>query len=154
MSPELHQPVAARLRTELYAGLLLMLITGCPANSGIARSPATSTTNRNTKPLPIQATIDLGVLYQGESAQSNRWITNQSDKPITIGKVQTSCECVNLQFDHQAIEAGEKALAHISYDGTKEPDFIGSLQVQITLTDSQDQTVGIVLVPVEVIPRK
>lgn len=149
-----HLLVAGRLAFGFLTYLALTPMAGCSSNSESTRASVNSSAKPQTDASPIQATIDLGVIYQGEPAGTNRWIQNQSNKSIRIEKIETSCECVNLKFSKEEISPGEKVLAHVSYDGAKEPDFVGALQIQVTVLDDNRHNVGIIQVLVEVIKHQ
>ena len=149
-----HPLVASRLAFGFLACLVLTPMAGCSSNPESTRASVNSSARPKTESSPIQATIDLGVIYQGESAGTNRWVQNQSDKSIRIEKIETSCECVSLKFSKDEISPGEKILAQVSYNGEKEPDFVGALQIQVTLLDDNRHNVGIIQVPVEVIKHQ
>jgi hypothetical protein len=52
------------------------------------------------------------------------------------------------------IPAGGRVLAEVLYDGSKEPDFVGSLQIEANLLDDKGQKVGVIQIPIEVIRPK
>lgn len=101
--------------------------------------------------LPIEATIHLGVIVQGESTTFKQWVSNKGDKPVHVANIYTSCECVNLRLSKSQIAPGERVIALCSYDGKKEPDFLGSLLIEITISDENGNKVGRIEVPLEVI---
>lgn len=132
--------------------VMAVLLAGCEQKTTAPTSPAARRVER-TPSLPVEAMIDLGVILQGESSQINQWVRNQSDTQIEVAKVEKSCECLDIRLDKQQFKAGERTLCHLSYDGAKEPDFVGSLQIEITLLAADGQKVGLIQVPVQVIPK-
>lgn len=139
-------------RTRLAVGLLLgITISGCSGNVPAPAGHAAQANQPRMNKLPIEAKIDLGVIFSTESVVTNRWIRNQSDKPIHIAKVEKSCECIDLKLADFSLEPGKKVLAQVSYDGGKEPDFLGGLDIELTLLDEQGQKIGRINVPVEVV---
>lgn len=100
---------------------------------------------------PLLATIDLGVVRQGQVASLNVWLKNAGKSAIQVSKIQASCECLELKLSQPLIEPGQRALAQARYDGAKEPDFVGSLQIEVELLDDKATKVGQVNIPIEVI---
>jgi len=96
----------------------------------------------------------LGVVFQGESTRINQWVRNQSDKEIHTAKIEKSCECLDVRLSKSQIASGERVLAHFTYNGTKEPDFVGSLLIEVTFSDENEKNVGRIEVPIEVLSKK
>lgn len=101
--------------------------------------------------LPLQATIELGVVKQGESARLSVWVTNKGKQTIEAATLKSSCECLSIDVSPQQIEAGQRSLVNAHYDGTKEPDFVGSLHIEVEVLDPAGKKVGEFTVPIEVI---
>ena len=101
--------------------------------------------------LPLQGTIELGVVKQGESARLSVWITNKGQQAIEAATLKSSCECLSIDVSPQQIEAGKRALVNAHYDGAREPDFVGSLHIEVEVLDPAGKKVGEITVPVEVI---
>lgn len=101
--------------------------------------------------LPLQTTIELGVVKQGESARLSVWVTNKSKQAVDAATLKTSCECLSINVSPQQIEAGKRALVNAHYDGAKEPDFVGSLHIEVEVLDPAGKKIGEITVPVEVI---
>lgn len=143
------------------AGLLAfpILIWGCSdAPSATPVTPVTPVASGNNSATsakwPLQATIDLGVVRQGQVASLNFWLKNSGKSPIEVSKIQGSCECLELKLSQPLIEPGQRALAEARYDGAREPDFVGSLQIEVELLDAKATKVGQVNIPIEVIPAE
>ncbi|MBS0202540.1 MAG: DUF1573 domain-containing protein [Planctomycetes bacterium] len=100
---------------------------------------------------PVQATIELGVVKQGESARLSVWVTNKGTQAVEATTLKTSCECLSIELSQPKIGAGERVLAHAHYDGAKEPDFVGSLHIEVELLDPAGKKIGEIAVPIEVI---
>jgi hypothetical protein len=140
-------------QVTVYAILIVPVMSGCMDRAALSSNAASGVASKAPISLPIHATVDLGVIIQGESVQTNRWIRNQGDKPIRIAKIEKSCECVDLKIIQSEIQPGEKAFVQISYDGAKEPDFTGALQIEVTLLEDSGQSLGSIQVPVEVVSK-
>ena len=70
---------------------------------------------------------------------------------VRIGRIESSCECLTVDLGQSAVEPGERVLAEFRYDGSKEPDFVGSLMIEVEVWDDADARVGTFDVSVEVI---
>ena len=68
---------------------------------------------------------------QGESARLSLWITNKSKQAVDAATLKTSCECLSIDLSPPQIEAGKRALVNAHYDGAREPDFVGSLHIEL-----------------------
>ena len=153
---EMRQADHHRFLAELILIALCCVAIGClnqASPTGSASGTKFGTGSKSSESIPLKAVIDLGVIIQGESTETNRWIVNQSDKPILIAKIERSCECLEVRFPKPDIAPGQKALAQLVYDGAKEPDFKGSLQIEVTLSDETGNKIGVIQVPVEVVPK-
>ena len=130
----------------------VLLLGGCRPNGATPQAVQGSEHSaKASSVLPIQATVNLGVIFQGESSQIKQWLKNHSDKPIRIAQIFTSCECLEVHLSQLEIARGQKVLATFQYDGAKEPDFVGALQIEVTFADSDGNTVGRFNVPLEVV---
>lgn len=139
------------LTTYFAIFVVVCFVTGCNNSRTPAQQSEKADNTKKQSAYPIQAQIDLGVLIQGESAVTHRWIKNSSEKPVTIAKVDKSCDCVDLVPAESEIAPNQRALAKITYDGAKEPDFVGSLQVELKLLESDGTQIGLVQIPIEVV---
>ncbi len=94
--------------------------------------------------------MDLGVVVQGQSAKLSSRIKNQSTNPVQVSKIESSCECLEVRFSRTRISPGESVLAHAHYDGVREPEFVGALQIEVQLIDDKGTKVGQIDVPIAV----
>jgi len=127
------------------------LIGGSSNVNAVATPPARSSSSAAQATLPLGAKIDLGVIVQGKSAELSCWIRNQGTGDLQLSKIESSCECLEIHLSKMHIAAGERILAHAHYDGAKESDFAGSLQIEVQLIDDKGTKVGQIDVPIEVI---
>ena len=104
--------------------------------------------------LPIQDTVDLGILFQGESTVFDRWLKNTSGREVHVDKIEKSCECVDMKLSKSHLAPGERVLGVFTYDGNKELDFVGALAIEISLLDVEGNKAGRIEVPVEVVSKK
>lgn len=143
-------PLAIRRRLLMIFMITAQSFIGC----GTVVSTRESNSRTETATFPIQARIDLGVIEQGEFQKFSQWIRNRSDQTIQIAKLETTCDCLEAHISVSQLEASEKALICLSYDATKEPDFVGALQVEIRLINNLGDCVGKIEVPLDVVPRR
>ncbi len=132
--------------------ILGIFLFGCTRTATPISLQSGSSPNDSSS-LPVQATVQLGVISQGASTRFANWIRNQSNRAIHNVTVNTSCECLDVSLAQTTIEAGERVLAHFTYNGGKEPDFVGSLLIEVNLSDRNGQQVGKIDVPIEVISQ-
>lgn len=132
---------------------LLLAIAGCiPSTS--THSPHASSHHTKSSEMPIKGRIDLGVISPGATTRYSQWIFNQSDSEINVSTVETSCECLTAQISKSQLKIGDKLLIHLTYDGTKEPDFVGELQLEVTLKEGTGKIVGAIVIALEVASLK
>jgi hypothetical protein len=129
--------------------LLTLFLSGC--NTATTPAPVAAPAASTSPTLPVKATMDLGVVFQGESARLNAWIKNHSDHEIQATQIEKSCECLEVTLSRTKIAPGERVLVRLHYDGAKEPDFLGSLLIDVQLNDDSGKNVGQIDVPIEVI---
>jgi hypothetical protein len=147
---------------EMIRGFLLRLVcicvglvfAGCEPNvpvTAAAQNEVIATGAMSI--LPVSAPVNLGVIVQGESSQINQWVINHTEKPITVAKIYTSCGCMEAQLSELEIAPSQKVFATFKYDGIKEPDFAGSLEIEVTFAESSGRIVGRFGVVFEVVSR-
>lgn len=131
-----------------------LIVVGCTLNT--SPSPSVRTENSTIAPssLPISAIVELGVVVQGKSSQINQWIQNRSNDEIHATTIEKSCGCLEVRLSKSRMAPGERVLGHFSYDGEKEPEFVGSLVIEVGFSDANGKKVGKTEVLVEVIKRK
>jgi len=146
MKSLIHLRTAGLIATAILCG-------GCTESSRptTAAPKASGTHAAAPAKWPLLATIDLGVVRQAEVASLNVWVKNTGSSAVEVSKIQASCECLELKMTPQQIEPGQRSLAQARYDGAKEPDFTGSLQIEVELLDDKSTKVGQINIPIEVI---
>jgi hypothetical protein len=93
-------------------------------------------------------------VIQGETAQIRQWVRNPSDQQIVIAKIEKSCECLDVRLKSMQIAPGDRVLADFVYDGAKEPDFLGSLLIDVKLLDEKGSSIGRIDVSIDVVASK
>lgn len=128
-----------------------LVLIGCAPTTSAPGSVSKESPSNAAAPLPIRATIELGVIVQGGSSRINQWLKNQSDKEIHLTKIETSCDCLGVRLSKTILAPRDRTLACFTYDGSQEPDFVGSLLIEVTFSDGNGLSVGKIEVPVEVL---
>jgi hypothetical protein len=77
---------------------------------------------------PSVPVLDFGILAQGERDEIVFWLLNPHSEPVTIEKIESSCDCFHLDLERETVAGGEtiQAVARLELD--KEPHFTGELQ--------------------------
>ncbi|WP_029247333.1 DUF1573 domain-containing protein [Schlesneria paludicola] len=135
--------------------LLSLLTAGCSQNQvsdTIAANHGASSRQTSDKS-PLKLAVDLGVVFQGEETRYKHWIKNQSDRAVTVHKLNTSCECLTANLSHTQFAAHDRAMVSLTYDGNREPEFTGSLAVSVELHDSEGGRLGEITASIEVTKR-
>ena len=83
-----------------------MAVAGCTPNTSTPVSVSKGRPSNASSSLPIQATVDLGVIVQGESSSINQWVRNRSDKDVHAAKTEKSCECLDVRLSAKLVVSG------------------------------------------------
>ncbi|MFO1044876.1 MAG: DUF1573 domain-containing protein [Planctomycetaceae bacterium] len=132
--------------------LLAVVITGCTNSTATTKQASAPQNSKAT--FPLQTNQDLGVVEKGKSVEHKKWIRNDSDSELQIAEAKTSCECLTVRFSQKKVAPKEKVLVLLHYDGAKEPDFTGSLLIEVEVMDDQKKKIGRIDVPIEVLPAE
>jgi len=76
--------------------------------------------------------VSLGVVSRGQRANAAFSLANRGSLTLTIERIETSCACLSTTPGPIAIEPGGKKLLDIQFDPFVEPDFHGSLSIDVT----------------------
>jgi len=137
----------ARLVLPILASAALAL----PGLFYLGRVVIVEKDSRGTAANEIRINVDFGVLRQGESAEHRCWLRNQTQNPIEVSRFKSSCECVSVSSEADSIAPGERALLTVSFDGTHDAEFTGSLGVTVVVEGSHGESIGHITADVEVI---
>lgn len=74
---------------------------------------------------PSSDVIDLGILPQAASHGEYFSLTNHGLLPTTIGRIRTSCDCLQVHVARAKLEAGETIIGQATLDLGKSGDFTG-----------------------------
>ncbi len=61
-------------------------------------------------------TVWIGKLRAGEIVQYDAWLRNTGEVPLVIIKVETSCGCTSVDFEHKPIPPGGKGKFSFRFD--------------------------------------
>ena len=92
---------------------------------------------------PLSVTPDqivIGELSAGETTRRTVEVFNPSARPYTLEKVTSSCPCVNVEGVPATIEPKSSIKLEIGIATAEEPDFRGSLAVEL-LGQTQNETI-------------
>jgi Protein of unknown function (DUF1573) len=84
--------------------------------------------------LPLAArpeSADLGTLTAGQSGRSELFLFNESGGKVELERVTTSCPCVRVVGTPLSIGPGLTAKLSVAFDPSEDPDFRGSLRVEV-----------------------
>jgi hypothetical protein len=131
---------AARSMARAYFPLLTLVLgsSGCSASLHSSESEAIP-----LRPNPLEpAMINVGRLDRSEPRrQVSIVLRNATRRHIHISKVQSSCDCVTLEIGAKTIAPGETAKANVHIDNSTDPEFSGSLAVNVKAFDPDNVVV-------------
>lgn len=61
-------------------------------------------------------TVDLGTVVYGDVAKTAFTLTNNTNNPLTITRVSTSCACTKVQVEKEKLEAYKSIAINVSFD--------------------------------------
>ncbi len=129
----------ARISPAVCLGILLPLFEfGCAGPAGSA-GETTATNHRSAKSGQSPATllvtsaksVELGIVPQAGREQETFSISNAGSNVVEIAKVETSCDCLDVELSRRIAKPGEKLLGVVKLDLAKEPGFTGNLAIEV-----------------------
>ena len=136
--------------------MLFLVLIGCGAGCGQSQAfsnpaPVGNGNQRSGASLPIQETVDLGVVFQGQLTTFHQWIKNRSDQEILVERINVSCDCLSVQLSKKRIAPQGRVLVSFNYDGAKEPEFTGSLAIAVEFTGADRRKFGVITASIDVV---
>ena len=135
-------------------GSLLLLGVGFACAAGAALSPSAQA------PPPARPAISgliveprairLGTIAPGRTAQASATLRNPGTEAIEVAHFDASCPCVRVTPDRLRIAPGQSAMIGLTFDPADEPDFRGSLAVEVIGRSPDGSAVARGIVRVEV----
>lgn len=126
---------------------LLMGFSGCGASSSAGFVPAIRSDSAWNDPVQVEP-VDLGVIQVGESRTYVGRLRN-GPRRVTIDRIETTCDCLEIQFERMALEADEEQLYRVTL--IEDDEFTGSLNMHWTAY-ADDEPVFEGAVSVEIVP--
>ena len=133
-------PARGRIASSVVLLAGVVLLGGCsPAavpssiEEGIVL-PLTSEPESPTK-------IDLGEMDASRRIERSLQLENRSRAPVTITRIDASCDCVSFQGALAALEPNQSTQATVVVDLRNDPDFKGLLGVEATGLDASGRQV-------------
>jgi hypothetical protein len=129
-----HDPPSRRFfcRASLPVGFVLIVAGLVAARSSrleSIRRPSTDTLfPLESSPNPLL----LGSLRPGHAASGEISLRNPAREPITIERIETSCPCLSIAPALLEIGPGRSATLIVRFNPAEDPDFRGSLSIEVT----------------------
>ncbi|MHB1425235.1 MAG: DUF1573 domain-containing protein [Gemmataceae bacterium] len=117
----------------LWGGLLLA--AGCD-RQGVARpiAPKSDIAGQPSLPLvPTESPLNLGEVPAGGRKKCDFWLTNQTDSPVEVAEIETSCDCLTIDMPNRTFMPAKKVEGHALLDLRKEPQFAGKLAIEAAI---------------------
>lgn len=112
----------------------IVLLTGFAfAMSQDANTPAPKA---ESKLAFAQKVVDLGEIPKGIPATATYEFVNNSNKPVVITNVRTSCGCTDKKYPKEPIKPGEKSQVQATYNAAT----LGTFQKTVTVTTNEGTT--------------
>jgi hypothetical protein len=83
--------------------------------------------------------VDFGTVAPGSRVTTDVSVRNTGERPLTVHRVVTSCDCLSVTGPSAPLVPGENGTFTVVLDLRKEPKFRGSLQLSADLL-SEDHT--------------
>lgn len=137
--------------SRLLCVLVVNVIFGCGSEAVRRPSIASLPGPEVTPSTRIDRSCDLGVVWRGHKIVARHWIRFRNDTPIRVGEIRTSCECLTVHLSDSEIPPGGRVLGEFTFDSSNEPDFSGSLRIEVEIVDETGEVVAKLDVSAEVI---
>jgi hypothetical protein len=119
-----------RLASALCALTVLGAVVSCAnRNKNGSDSPG----GTDDLPLVVKSSpVDLGSLAPGQRASATLRVLNVSGTEVFLADVKTSCPCVHVIAKAEALLPQRATDIQAEFDPSEEPDFRGTLMVDVT----------------------
>ncbi len=126
------------MKMKLLASLLLFGILGM---SNILRAQGSMAVKDDHSVMTIEKTIhwdskmiDLGPIQKDKATDATFEFTNNTDQPVVIARVKSSCGCTVTSYERKAILPGESTSVTATYNAKK----VGGFRKNVTVFLSDD----------------
>lgn len=72
---------------------------------------------------PTESSYDFGQIPQGTPVKHEFTITNSGTEPLLIEKINSTCECIVVEWPKEPIKPGESSVITAKYDAANYGDF-------------------------------
>jgi Protein of unknown function (DUF1573) len=76
--------------------------------------------------------IDLGALSPGKRVETEIALMNVQEHSVQLASIRTSCPCIRISGSPLQVAPRDSATLALVFDPTEDPDFRGSLSVEVT----------------------
>lgn len=140
------------LSSAMVAGSMLLLAGhGCGA-AGDSRHDGSSPASAYSARLSLRD-VNLGVVPRGGRREIFMRLANPTAQVLRWSKLRTTCPCLSVVVDKNALEPSGDAFAKVSLDSSKQPQFVGNLSIEVTAIGSDGAEVFRFDVRAEVVPE-
>jgi hypothetical protein len=143
--PICNRPILAGLRFSLAVSLPLFLVAGLTWAGSRLPFPRLQVT---------PSVIDLGTVPQGSRTELTFFVRNPHDVPVIIHSFEISCHCLKPNQPGLVIPPGQEENLCMVLDLNEEPDFSGTLLIDIKGRMPIGQTPFVAQVQVQVEDRR
>jgi hypothetical protein len=81
---------------------------------------------------------DIGEVARGGRVEVPFVVSNPGSAAVTVGPIQTSCDCLRVELDVTRVEPGTEVGGRAVIDLAKEPGFAGGLMLDAEATAAED----------------
>jgi hypothetical protein len=130
----------------------LLIATGYDGK-GAAKpvAPRSDIVDQSSFPLvPSKSLLNLGEVPAGGRKQCDFWLTNQTDSPVVVAKIETSCDCLTIDLPERVVSPAQKVVGHALLDFQHEPRFTGRLSIEVKGKGKAENVVFAMVVKVSV----
>jgi len=113
----------ASLRPLISLALVLLFLLPWPVVAAL-RSAA-------YPELSLAQVLDLGHIAPGQRCSFALMLRNPHDEPVEVASIHASCPCLKYHEDSWIISPGEEKSMNLAIDLGAEPEFVGTLLVEI-----------------------
>jgi hypothetical protein len=111
-----------------------------PATQANPAAASSVETNRRKTLLSVSPSpVDFGVIPVGGKKEIEITIFNPGKQAVQIDKVETTCDCLKVDFAGQLVQPGKALRSRTVLDMASDPDFVGDLQIRVRALTEKSQ---------------
>lgn len=81
--------------------------------------------------ISVPESLSLGTLHPGQSGEISFLARNLQSEPINVDRIDTSCPCMRIEPRSLNFGPAQSKLIRVSFDTSEDPNFRGSLEVDV-----------------------